>query len=92
MAYIQYGQLTVGGKQTAEIMHDLELMQARLANLAGWIGAIGSQNLEGHADFDVGTGDGSGFNDTVLQIAAAFDAFMTSGGNREKIERLARGG
>lgn len=92
MAYIPYGQATVGGKQVAEAMAELQAISSKLQNLAGWINQIGPSNLESNSDFSVGTGSGQGFNDTFLQIEAAMngvDGFMD--GNREKIERLARG-
>lgn len=92
MAYIPYGQATVGGKQVAEAMADLQAVADKLRNLAGWINQIGPSSLESNTDFSVGTGQGQGFNDTFLQIEAAMNGvggFMA--GNREKVERLARG-
>lgn len=89
MAYIEYGQATVGGKQVAEVMASLQDNGDRLRNLFGWIGEIGAGATEGHTDFDVGSGQGQAFSDTIEQIMDDYDTFMTT--NREKIERLARG-
>lgn len=89
MAYIGYGQGTVGGKQLAETMADLQRTADKLRNLAAWIGQIGPANLETNTDFAVESGKGQAFNDTLAQINADMIAFMAT--NREKIERLARG-
>ena len=89
MAYIAYGQSTVGGTQLAELMASLQRDYDRMRDLAGWIAQIGVDNLETNTDFSVGVGEAQGFNDTVVQIATDLEAFMEA--NREKIERLARG-
>lgn len=94
MAYIPYGQATVGGKQVAEALADLQGVAAKLQALADWVNEIGPSNLESNTDFSVGAGNGQGFNDTFLQIAGAFATFYgdgSGGSNREKIARLARG-
>ncbi len=89
MAYIPYGQDTVGGKQIAELMANLQGNADKLRDMTAWILSIGGSALETNTDFSVGTGDGSGFADTVAQINADMETFMAT--NREKIERLARG-
>ncbi len=94
MAYIPYGQATVGGKQLAEAMADVQAVAAKLQALADWVNEIGPSNLESNTDFTVGTGQGQAFNDTFLQITAAFATWYgdgSGGTNREKIARLARG-
>lgn len=94
MAYVAYGQGTVGGKQVAEAMAGFQNLAAKMRNLSDWVGVVGAGGLEASPDFQVGAGDGQAFNDTFLQIAAAFESFMgdgTGGTNREKIARLARG-
>lgn len=94
MSYIGYGQATVGGKQVAEAMAALQDAGAKLQNLADWINGIGGGGLETNTDFSVESGQGAAFNDTFLQIQAAYAAFLgdgTGGTNREKIARLARG-
>jgi hypothetical protein len=89
MAYIGYGQATVGGTQVAEVLGELQNCVDKMRNLAAWIGQIGPANLESNADFSVEAGQGQAFNDTFIQINNDLVAFMTT--NREKIERLARG-
>lgn len=94
MAYINYGQDTVGGKQLAEAMSDLQDVADKVRNLAAWVGQIianqgGVANLEGDSDFGVATGQGDAFNNTLIEISGDVAAFMTT--NRERIERLARG-
>ncbi len=89
MAYINYGQATVGGKQIAEVMANLQRDADRLRDLAAWISQIGVLALETNTDFSVGTGEAQAFNDTVVQINTDLVAFMVA--NRAKIERLARG-
>ncbi len=89
MAYIPYGQATVGGKQIAELMANLQGNADKLRDMTAWILSIGGSALESNADFSVGAGLGGGFADTVAQINADMETFMTT--NREKIERLARG-
>jgi hypothetical protein len=94
MAYIPYGQSTTGGKQVAEAMATLQDVGAKLQNLADWINGIGGTGLETNTDFSVASGQGTAFNDTFLQIQAAYAAFLgdgTGATNREKISRLARG-
>jgi hypothetical protein len=96
MAELPYNHAdTSGGKQTAEIMRDLQVMEMRLKTHAAWVLAVRAggdgSNLEAAAsDFNVSTGNGGAFSDTVVQISGHFDDFMTAA--REKIERLARGG
>lgn len=89
MAYIGYEQSSVGGKQLAETLGELQNVADKMRNLAAWIGQIGPANLETNADFLVDAGQGQGFNDTFIQINADLVTFMVT--NREKIERLARG-
>ena len=89
MAYIGYGQGTVGGKQLAELMADIINAADRLRDITAWIGEIGVNGLEASADFSVGAGNAQGFNDTVAQINADMVTFMAN--NSEKIARLARG-
>jgi hypothetical protein len=89
MAYIPYGQTTVGGKQLAECMAQLQDASDKLRNLTAWIAQIGVAALESNTDFSVGAGNAQAFNDTLVQINTDLEAFMTT--NREKIERLARG-
>jgi hypothetical protein len=94
MAYIAYGQNTVGGKQLAELMAETQALAAKYESLADWINQIGPSNLESNTDFSAGSGDGQALNDTFLQIAADFATFYgdgSGGTNREKIARLARG-
>lgn len=94
MAYINYGQATVGGKQIAEAMANLQAVAQKLQNLADWINEIGPTALDTNTDFQVLTADKQSFNDTFNQIATAYVSFMgdgTPGSNREKIARLARG-
>ena len=94
MAYIGYGQSTVGGKQVAEAMADLQGVAAKLQALADWVNEIGPSNLESNTDFSAVSGQGQAFNDTFLQIAGAFATFWgdgSGGTNREKVSRLARG-
>ena len=94
MAYIGYGQNTVGGKQLAELMADAQSVAARFETMAAWVNQIGPSNLESNTDFSAATGQGQALNDTFLQIAAAFATFMGDGSpgtNAEKIARLARG-
>ncbi len=89
MAYIPYGQATPGGKQLAEVMADILNAADKLRNVAAWVGQIGPSGLESNTDFSVGAGQAQAFNDTLVQINADLQTFMTT--NREKIERLARG-
>lgn len=89
MAYINYNQSSVGGKQLAECMGQLQAVADQLRNLTAWMGEIGGSNLETNADFGAGSSEGQGLADTVTQINADMLDFMTA--NREKIERLARG-
>jgi hypothetical protein len=101
MAYIPYGQSTVGGRQVAEALADLQAVAAKLQALADWVNEIGPSGLTGNTDFSVPAGDfapgvtnAQAFNDSFLQIAAAFATFYgdgSGGSNREKIARLARG-
>lgn len=95
MAYIAYSQSSVGGKQLAEAMADLQAVARKLQNLGDWIAEITPPSaLETNTDFSVASGQGQAFNDTFVQVAAAFASFMgdgSSGTNREKIARLARG-
>lgn len=94
MAYIGYGQNSVGGKQLAEVMAEMQHVQQKLRDLAAWIAQIGPANIESNTDFSVASGSGQAFNDTFQQIAAAYATFMgdgSGGSNAEKISRLARG-
>lgn len=89
MAYIAYGQGTVGGKQIAETMSELQRTADKLRDLTAWVAQLGVGALETNSDFSVGTGQAQAFNDTLAQIDTDMVAFMAA--NREKIERLARG-
>jgi hypothetical protein len=94
MAYINYGQDTVGGKQLAEAMSDLQDAADKVRNIAAWVQQIiavpgGVANLETNTDFGVATGEGDAFNNTIIEINGDLVTFMTT--NRERIERLARG-
>ncbi len=95
MAYIGYGQATVGGKQIAETMAKLQAAGDELRNLTAWVldirnGGDGSA-LNTNTDFSVtgNAANGAAFSDTLAQINADYITFMVT--NREKIERLARG-
>lgn len=99
MAYINYGQATVGGKELAELCADTQRLAARWAAHKAWVAeivALGSvADLVDHPDFLVATGEGQAFNDTVVSVADAFATFYGNGSadtNAEKIARLARGG
>jgi len=90
MAYIAYGQSTVGGKQLAELCADTQRVADRWRDIQAWIGQIGVSTLHSNTDFIVGSSDSNqAFNDTVAQINTDMVTFMAT--NREKIERLARG-
>lgn len=89
MAYIDYGQNTVGGSQVAGSMKKLRDAIDEIRNEIAWIGAIGVANLDTNTDFSVKTSDKQAFNDTLAQINTDLVSFMVT--NREKIERLARG-
>jgi hypothetical protein len=89
VAYISYGQATVGGKQMAELMASLQGNADKLRDFVGWVGEIGVPNLDTNSDFSVLTADKQAFNDTLAQINADMVTFMAT--NRAKIERLARG-
>ena len=71
MAYIGYGQNTVGGKQLAELMADAQSVAARFQTMGAWVDQIGPSNLESNTDFSAATGQGQALNDTFLQIAAS---------------------
>ena len=95
MAYIPYGQNTVGGRQLAELMADLQSAAERCKNIAAWVNQIGGgANLESNADFLAAAGQGQALNDTAIQIFTAFATFWgdgSAGTNQEKVSRLARG-
>lgn len=95
MAYIGYGQNTVGGKQLAETMAKLQAAGDELRNLSAWVlnirnGGDGAA-LNSNTDFSVtgNAANGAAFSDTLVQIKDDYVTFMAT--NREKIERLARG-
>lgn len=89
MAYLNFGQQAVGGKQTVEAMHDLKDVLARIKGLTQWVGQIGVANLTTNTDFAVIDADRQGFNDTLAQIDVAGDTLLTAVG--ENIARLYRG-
>lgn len=88
MAYVNYGQATSGGKQIAEALADLRRAADRWRDLTAWVEGIGPENLATHPDFLAGP-DGQGFNDTVVNLNVALQAFMVE--QAEVIARLARG-
>lgn len=94
MAYVNYTQNSVGGKQVAEAMSELLGAADKVRNLAAWVQQLiavegGVANLESNSDFGVAAGEGDAFNNTIIEISGDLNTFMTT--NRSRIERLARG-
>lgn len=91
MAYINYGQGTVGGKQIAELFADYQGLVAKSHTLRAWIEQIGVANLATNTDFSVLDADRQAFNDSFVQFDDSLIAFDIADGNGEKASRFARG-
>lgn len=91
--YIAYNANNANGLSIKQLMSRIQEVDAEFRRLSDLVNAVGSVNLEGHAEFGVETGQGSAFNDSFLQIAAAWGTFYGDGSGgtvREKVSRFAR--
>lgn len=93
MSYIGYNANNANGLSLKQLMDKMQDVDAEFRRLSDLVNAIGSTNLEGHAEFGVATGQGTAFNDSFLQIAASWTTFYGDGSGgtvREKVSRFAR--
>jgi hypothetical protein len=91
--YIGYNASNANGLRVNALMQKIREVDAEFQFLSGLINAIGSSNLEGNTEFGVATGQGAAFNDSFLQVAAAWATFYgdgSAGTNKEKAARFAR--
>lgn len=93
MAYIGYNAENANGLRLNQLMGKIQEVDAEFRRLKDLITAIGSGALEGNPEFGVETGQGTVFNDSFLQIDAAWETFLGDGSGgtvREKVSRFAR--
>jgi len=91
--FIGYNAGNASGQRINQLMIRMQELDAEFRHLSDLINAIGSNNLEGHAELGVVTGQGAAFNDSFLQIVASWTTFFGDGSGgtvREKVSRFAR--
>lgn len=97
MAYIAYGQATVGGKQLAEAAADLVAAVDKWRDLTAWIEVIGPSALDTNTDFSAATADKQALNDTVVKVNYALTQMMAGAviadpeSVRDLLAQIARG-